>query len=99
MEVAKMNIAEFGKLITASTILARGDIILHSITVVATSDGVANISIYDGENTSAEKKIKVTAAASTTKQIIFTPAFPLRHGLYVSIGSNVDCVYLTWSYR
>ena len=94
-----MNIAEFGKLINTSTILARGDIILHSITVVATSGGVADVTIYDGENTSAEKKIKVTAAASTTKQVIFNPAFSLRHGLYVSVGSNVDCVYLTWSYR
>jgi len=95
----RKDIAEFGKCVSASQILARGKIAIHSVTLIATSGGTADITIYDGDNTSAEKKIKVTAPASGTRQVIFPRGYPLNQAMYVNVGSNVDCVYITWSFR
>ncbi len=93
------QVAQFGRCISKSQILARGKIAIHSVTLIATSGGTGDVTIYDGDNTSAEKKIKVMAPASGTQQVIFPRGYPFNQAMYVAVGSNVDCVYITWSFR
>ena len=95
----KIQWAEFGALTIHSGVIVRGHIVIHSITLVATDAGAASITIYDGENTSAEKKVKITTPANTTEHLTFPLGYPFRRAIYISLGSNVDAVYLTWSYR
>jgi len=95
----KNSIADFCKCISTSQILARGKVAIFSITLVATSGGVADVAIYDGDNTTGEKRIELIAAANSTQHVTFPKGCPFNQAMYVNVGSNVSCVCITWSFR
>jgi len=94
----RQEIAQFSKCISKSQILARGRIVIHSVILVATSGGTADVTIYDGDNTSGEKKMRLKASADTVNAVAFPIGFLLNQAMFVSIGSNVDCVCISWSH-
>ncbi len=58
--------------------------------LLATSGGAATVAVYDGQDTSGDLIDYFSAAASSRDRNHLHTGIPLRTGLYVDIGSNVD---------
>ena len=58
--------------------------------LLATSGGAATVAVYDGLDTSGDLIDYFSAAASARDRNHLHLGIPLRQGLYVDVGSNVD---------
>lgn len=63
---------------------------IYEIVLTATSAGGADVSIYEGDSATGEKKIVVKAEASTTKVVILFDGYEIKKACYVKLGNNVE---------
>jgi len=62
--------------------------------VILTPDGTNNsyLDIYDGDNTSEPKVMRLRVQANRSYSTNFSGGLPLRRGLYLSFGANLEAV-------
>lgn len=74
---------------TVDKIITTRPCLLFSVTLTATGAGVADVSIYEGQDASSGRLVvTLKVAASSTVQTRFNGLVAER-GLYVDVGSNV----------
>lgn len=70
-------------------VLDAGDI-FWGASIIATSGGTADFTLYDGIDSGGELLEKLTIAASSGGRVGYPFGIVLQRGLYVDIGSNVS---------
>jgi hypothetical protein len=64
--------------------------VYHGGYLLATGDGTATVTVYDGVDTTGEPIDSFSVAASTPQVRVFERGIALARGLYVDLGSNVS---------
>ena len=70
----------------------------HLVGVIVTSKDNASgyIDVYDGENTSQEKVMRVRAIQNTSRTVMFPKPVIMRRGLYVDLNSDSEEYTVFW---
>lgn len=77
---------------TVDGIVVAKPCVLYSVVLTASVAGVADVLVYEGQDTSSGRLvIVVKTAASTTAQVRWN-GLELGRGLYLDLGSNVASV-------
>jgi hypothetical protein len=81
--------------VTANRLLTDRECELIYACLVPSAAG-ADVTLYDGENTTGDTVVTIEHAAKTSHP--FNPRRPIycRKGLYVSLGTNVTGVLVLW---
>lgn len=81
--------------VTADRLLSRGpcEVVYVMLTGGA---GNADVTLYDGENTSGDRLFTLEALQHVSQQIHLSVPIYCRRGLYVDIGTNVTGCFIQW---
>jgi len=83
--------------LAADNLISTKPCLLYSVTVTPESQGVGDVTLYDGQGAESGYEIGTLRTASgATLQVRFK-GLELSRGLYVDIGSNVTCCVVEWS--
>ena len=82
--------------ITADQQVVSGPLRLLAVTLVATSAGAADCTLYHGRGTDGVKLAVLRTGASTSRNLPLPRGVDLDQGLYVDVGSNVEGVVVVW---
>jgi len=75
--------------VTGSRVIANSPVGMLSLILVASSGGVADITLYDGGNDTEEAVLVFKAPTSDIRQVVFHSPLVFRKGLYIKVGSNL----------
>jgi hypothetical protein len=64
--------------------------VYHGGLLLASGDGAATVTVYDGVDTSGEPIDSFSVAASTPQVRVWERGIALARGLYIDLGSNVS---------
>lgn len=78
--------------LTGDRVVNSGPVFLFGVQIVSDGGGVADIGVYDGQNTSGEQVLDLTAASGETYAENFIPPIYFSQGLYIDVGDNVTSV-------
>lgn len=85
-----------GEYLTADNVISTLPCVLLSVTVTPDSQGVGDVTLYDGQGAETGYEIlTIRTASGCTNQVRFR-GLELTRGLYVDIGSNVTCCVIEW---
>lgn len=85
-----------GEYLTADRVITDQPCKLLSVTVTPSSQGVGDITLYDGQGAETGYEVLVIRTASGCTQQVRFEHLSLTRGLYVDVGSNVTCVVIEW---
>ena len=86
----------YGHWVTQSQAVFYGKGLIKHIVLTATSAGVADITLYEGQDDAGKVLVIVKAAADGTRHVSLGQGLPVSSGLYVKLGSNVEGVLVLW---
>ena len=82
--------------VTQDGLVAEGPLRLRSVTLVATTAGAADVTLYHGRGTDGRVLAVMRTGASTSRNLPLSGGVELPQGLYVDVGSNVEGVAVVW---
>lgn len=65
---------------------------IRKLTLVANGTNATSAAFYDGHTTSGKHLITMRAPKNSTRSVDFETPFKVNQGLYVDVGTNIECV-------
>ena len=81
---------------TASGIIHKNSCHLVGVIVTSKDNASGYIDVYDGENTSQEKVMRVRAVQNTSRPVMFPKPVIMRRGLYVYLNDDAEEFTVFW---
>ena len=78
--------------LTASGLVSHKPVYLKGIILTPDGTNSSYVDIYNGENTTAEKIMRLRVQANRSYHLVFNTSFYLNRGLYVDFGANLEAV-------
>jgi len=66
------------------------------LVLTSTSAGPADVTLYNGRDDVAPVFLVLRALANYSMQVTFDGGIPVRSGMYVKLGSNVEGLLVLW---
>jgi len=81
---------------TASAIIHKNSCHLVGIIVTSKDSKSGYVDVYDGENTSQEKVMRVRALQNDSRPVMFPKPVLMRRGLYVYLNGDAEEYTVFW---
>lgn len=81
---------------TASGIIHKNSCYLVGIIVTSKNDKNGYIDVYDGENTSQERVMRVRVTQDNSRSVMFPKPLLMRRGLYVYLNTDAEEFTVFW---